>query len=546
MLKHNQVIFALFLLVFLGFFLQYPLQSSLTGDIDAIGNLAMYKQLQSVIDGYFGSGAAGSLCYPVDKVWVYFGADFGIGIIHVIFNYIGFSDLWAHYLFMSLLFAGNAFSLFLLLAYWFKDRQAAVFGALIFCLAQFTLGNLENPNTLVFFPGFLSLYYYFRSLDENYRALRNFIIAAGLGVCLIYLSPYNFLYHCIIWGVFILAKEGRNISKAIVVKYGLTAIAYGIIMLPFIRFYLFHNDLDIDYNYTMTTDITSRLGLAASDYLRCLPNHLYMGDQFVELESWTGRIKAAYIGVGFYILALIGLTKGRLRGTSLIFILIGLIMATGPFIVLSPEHRIFNITWPLYEYLNFGNVFRITSRGFFIALFGLSILATSGFITLKKARMFIPLLVLPLFTLAENISWPMHTYDHQEVVNPDTDLIEYLATRDETEVILSLPSNLFDYEGTHREYVYMYWQYYHGHNTLNCSLGFFPTTRTRVNDLLGEGEVQKDDLRTLIEENDVSAIVFHRDLADGQHQNTLHALQDSEFLKEELNTERSILFRVTE
>src|SRR5688572_29467055 len=143
------LVFAFYYVLMLLFFLQYPLQGSLTGDWDTFANLAMYKQIKLFIESVFLGFDPGSTNFPSKHVWAAFGADFGAGIFHLCFNLLGFNDLWANWLFISLVFASNSFGLYLLARHYIPMQIPRIIVGLLFSFCQFTLGILENPNVLV-------------------------------------------------------------------------------------------------------------------------------------------------------------------------------------------------------------------------------------------------------------------------------------------------------------------------------------------------------------------------------------------------------------
>jgi hypothetical protein len=540
-MKQKWAILSGFFILFLLFFLQYPLQGSLTGNLDTIANLAMYKQLKLYLDGWLTGSEFGTLCYPLENVMVYFGADFGAGIIHVLFNYLGASDLWANWWFISIVFTLNSFACFLLLNLYIKDAPIAFAGSLIFNLSHFTLANLENPNALFFCFFFLSLYYYETYLisgGENQKAL---LKAAFLGCIQIYLSPYLFLFHCIVWFILILFREPHLFQKIFFTKYLKIAILYLIVISPFLYFFVFNSAVEDSQNSIFEKDYTFLFSLNWPDFTRVLPHHLYKDYVVVFDNPFLSKIKAAYLGYAFYITAFWGWIKMKQKWMWFLVALVGVIIAIGPYWVKDMNNMWPFIMYPFYEYGGLGDILRVPSRAFFISVFGFTVMICFALKFIKdKFSKFPYWILLMVFILLENVPLKMEVYDQKAILHPDKDFIQYLKERPNA-VVLSLPSQLGNFLGDRNEYIYMYWQHIHKHSILNGNLAFVPAERLKTDEVAQN--MSSENLQDLIETHDVTTFVYHKDLPQ-QTQYLLDSLKQFPFLTKALENERVVIFEV--
>lgn len=542
-MKEKGLIFLGLFILFLLFFLQFPLQNSLTGNLDVIANLAMYKQMKLHIDSLFMSADIGTICYPIKHPGVYFGADYGIGIIHIFFNYLGFSDLWANWIFISILFSLNSFTLYLFLTLIFKDKKIALIGGILFSFSHFILANLENPNVLFFAFFFLSLYYYKKYLDSGGNQLKLLYIAAFFGCTQIYLAPYIFVLHTIVWFIFIITQEPQLFSKKFFIKYIKIALFYLVIIAPYLYFFIFNDEIDKSRNTIFEQDITFALSLNFGDFVQVLPNHLYLKHKLVYNSPLLSQIKSTFLGVTFYSFALYGLFKSKNKTTWVLLIVAGIIIAIGPYFVLTPHKKWPFVLYPFYEYLSFRDLLRMPLRAYFITLFGLLVLVLYSINFIKQRYKTFPFWVfIPILILIENVPYKMEVYEQQNVLNPDKQYIDYLSQKDKA-IVLNLPSELGLYDGDRNEYIYMYWQYYHQKTILNGNLAFIPDVRIETDNVAKS--ITEEGLKKLIGSHDITTIAFHKDLVhDSTALSGLDSLYNYSFLNKSLESDRTIIFEV--
>jgi hypothetical protein len=540
-MKQKWTILTAFFILFLLFFIQYPLQGSLTGNLDTIANLAMYKQIKLYIDSWFTGNDFGSLCYPLENVIVYFGADFGAGIIHVLFNYLGMSDIWANWMFIAIVFTLNSFALFLLLNLYLKDEKIAFAGSLIFNLSHFTLANLENPNALFFFFFFLSLYFYEVYLSSKGENLKVLFKAAVLGCIQIYLSPYLFLFHCIVWFILILFREPKLFSKIFFIKYIKITLLYLIIISPFLYFFVFNSAIDSSKNSIFEEDYTFLFSLNIPDFTRVLPHHLYKN--YIEIfdNPFLSKIKAAFLGYAFYIIAIYGWIKTRQKWMWLLIAVVGIIIAIGPFLVLDMNNMKPFIMYPFYKYGGMGDILRVPSRAFFITVFAGTIMISFALKSLNEKFQNFPIwMILCIIILLENVPLRMEVYDQKAVLHPEKVFMQYLNNHPES-ITVSVPTQLGNYLGDRNEYIYMYWQHIHKRTILNGNLAFIPEARLKTDATFKD--LNSYTLTDLIRSHDITTIAYHKDLPQ-QNLIQLDSLKSFTFLQKQVENERVAIFEV--
>jgi len=517
---HHKYVFLFFMGFCSLFFLQFPLQHSLVGDIDTIYNLALYHQMKNFVDLHLFGIPTGLLCAPTDmpfqeQAWINFGANYGIGIIHILFNYLGMSDLWAHWLFMSLLFALNCFALFLLLKLLFENTLVCIAVAIIFNFAHFTLGNLDNINSVVFFLSYFALFFYKKytnSLGGNIIT-KYFYWAVCLGAIQIYLSPYNFVIHTLIWVIFIIFYELRHIQWTTVRRFAIGFVIYTAIIFPYLYVFFISDLVSRDYNVYSTENFIHVQSLNFDDLWRVLKNHLYLKSELLLGSPLLSKLRACYLGIVLYILAIIGLFHKKNRALGITLVIVGVIISVGPYVSYQ-NMRLYPsfIMHPFYEMLDLYDKISVPIRFFFIAVLGICILGGNGLMLiykLKKGAFLISIILFGL-VLLENIPLKMEVYDHQFLLNMNKEVKEVLQN-EELQLVYHMPSSLVEMNANYRrEYIYMYWQHFHHQNVVNCFPPFMPGNRKEIdNQLMNFNETN---LLNVIQKNRIDKIVFHKAL----------------------------------
>lgn len=552
----NQSAFLFILFACLLFFLQYPLNHSFTGDRDTFYNLAAFHQIRQYLEALVSGRPDGMIYYPetmsfFKQFWLELGANFGIGIIHVLISYAGLPDLWTHWLFMSILFALNGYCLFLLATALYTSRLSALLVSMFYIFSHFMLANLENINTLVFFASFLSLYWYklyTASMDSDKPAVKMLYGSVAIGTLQIYLSPYNFVIHCLIWVAFIAVYELKKIRLDFWKHYAFGMLIIILLIMPYVWVFFISGMATREMAYYEVRNYIHIQSLNLDDFLRVLPNQLYLKSSIFYDNPFLSKIRAAFPGITMVVLALAGLGVKKLRTLGLGIFLVGLVFAVGPFITVGQLRRMPNIIFPLYEFLDLYDKISVPVRLYFVALLGLVILAVNGFVRIRNlCRLpYVPALLV-LLALAENIPVPMETYDHTFIARGDSVANQLIGNPPEGKLyaVLNLPSSSAE---THlnyrREHIYMYWQSMHGQNILNGSSSFIPERRRKIDEWLSAFD--EDNLRKVIEFGHVDWVLFNISLVQNEIEaDMLDELRRMEYLQEVEDTGNTVVFKVS-
>jgi hypothetical protein len=548
--NRNGFVFLFFLCFCSIFFLQYPIQHSLVGDIDTIYNLALYHQMKNFIDFHLFGVPSGLLCAPSEipfqeQAWINFGANYGIGVVHILFNYFGCSDLWAHWLFMSLLFALNCFALFLFLKLLFDNVWVCIAVSLFFNFAHFTLGNLDNINSVVFFLSYLALYFYLKYANslKSKPLTKYFYWAVCLGAIQIYLSPYNFVIHTLIWVVFIAFFELKKLQWSNIKRFTIGFFIYSAIIFPYLYVFFISDLVSREFNVYSTENFIHVQSLNFDDLWRVLKNHLYLKSELVLESPLLSKLRACYLGVAFYLLAIIGLFRKQNRALGVSLVILGIIISVGPYVSYQ-NIRLYPsfIMHPLYEFLDLYDKISVPIRFFFIAVLGLSILAGNGLILILKHKKGTMLSIFfSLLVLFENIPLKMEVYNHRFLLNMDKEFTHLLKNQD-LQLIYHMPSSLVEMNANYRrEYIYMYWQHFHRQNVVNGFPPFMPGNRKAIDNELVN--FNSNTLKATMERNKINKIIYHKDLAYNNLEKTqLDSLYNFSYLKPIFKTEKLIVF----
>src|SRR5690606_17425460 len=120
------------------------------------------------------------------------GLDFFSGIIWIFYVKVGFSEIWAYWLYITTILSLNSFGLFILSQHFLKNIFLRWSCGLIFSVHYFTYLNIDNPNVLFYFTFFLAIFFFLNFIkNHSVKYLYFAIIAAALQI---YFSPYVFVF----------------------------------------------------------------------------------------------------------------------------------------------------------------------------------------------------------------------------------------------------------------------------------------------------------------------------------------------------------------
>src|SRR5690606_17897530 len=102
------------------------------------------------------------------------------------------------------------------------------------------------------------------------------------------------------------------------------------------------------------------LSMSFNDFFRVLPNHILL-DHTPNFNTLFDQIKSGYIGFSFLFGGLIGLYffKGRTKYLLYFLAMIGFLFSMGPYMINDDKIVSKSILWPIVEYLNLSNIFRL-------------------------------------------------------------------------------------------------------------------------------------------------------------------------------------------
>lgn len=531
--------FLLYALIIGLVFLQWPLYGSLPGDLDTWANLAMFKNMQLQLQHLFGGPVAGAANYPAQHVWALYGLDFFSGIIFLFYAALGFSDLWAYYLYIVTLYALNSYAVFKLCRLYSASGAGVFFAGLFFSLSNFMLGNVDGPNVAFCFPGFMAMYFLLTSISRS-TSDRFAASVFFMGLCLL-LSPVNAVVFAGLWLLVVVFRFKQAMQMALNLKWFLPASVFVVLVAaPFIYYYKILKLGAVNYNQLNNLSYAPFLSLNLDSFWQTLPHNLiFKGTD----TSWPRMVRSAYPALSIALVAVLGLFAGKRKLFPLLLLFGGALIALGPYICL---HN--NIVCPspmllLYRLLPFSTYVRVPLRLYFIALCGLMILFSMGWQILENLKLPAKALLLLVVFMAfvESVPFPLVNYSSVGKLNQAFNNAQLLP-RDGA-VVLNLPSSLF-VQQDQREYIYMYYQTFHHHNILNGSLAYFPPERLRADSLCKQLNSNSAALDSLIDEYHVGVIMFHKDFALASESAEEDILMQSPRLYLSKNTNNKMVFLV--
>ncbi len=408
------------LLGFLGFFLLLLLpiahSGSIFGTVDTLFGPALSNtfldRIRTLVSGQF----TGQSMYPAD-IARYGETGIGSASIFMLFRALGASDVFALYFTQAFLLAMMAFACVLLARQYTESLSSAVFVAFIFSTSNYVWADIDHlPIHFYFFP-LLGAYFIKRAISEDNARL---MLAAGfMGGLQMYFSVQVYIYQTLILAVILLFSI-RNLWKASSWRgIGLFAGTYLLIPIPLFLFYL-NTVLNLGvvdvFSLSQWEEVYS---FQLSDFLRTLPGKL-ITYPFINPSAggWPRVAHSAFVGLATPLLAILAIPRLNKQKLELILIgILGLVFALGRTITVG-ETVIESPLILFYKYIPLAKYLRVELRSYTIALLSLSILAGLGWEKishhlgrLNRKLPSIGLVLITLFISAENISWPLNSYE---------------------------------------------------------------------------------------------------------------------------------------
>ncbi len=545
-------VFCLFLLFFGLLFVQFPLAGSLPGYVDTWLYLALFNDYGNHIGSFFTGEALGHCLYPAGAPYAYLEPSFASAAFFLLFKLLRFDDLWAYYGFLVSIFTLNATAAFVLARQYLKQLVPAIFTALAFAASSFAFGNIENQNTLTYFPAIICVYHFREYLLQ--RNSINLILAMVVGGLQIYFGTYTFIFQSFVLLIIGLVHYREVFLANGWVKVLLALPVYVLLALPYMVMYLSNPELNDFYNPSRgDMSALEALSLNVNDLYRVLPNNLLYGIQHDLPQIFVYNLRSASLGFTFYFLAIMGiLARPSFRWEVVIIALVSFVIALGPYITIDGQLITMPMGW-LYQVTDLGAFMRHSARMFFITSLMLGLFAGYGIMAIA-ARTRMPALLVLLMAggmfIIENIPFPFEKYESSQFIVDGNPYPEVVSS-DSLAVVLDLPSTLnFDnddlgkpFNQFSREYIYMYWQSKHMQHSLNGAVAFFPPQRL-TNANLTEKLPNDDALREVVFSNGVNYIVYHTRLELSGEVSSLDLLNNTEYLERIAITDSYQIFKV--
>lgn len=545
-------VLCLFLLFFGLLFVQFPLAGSLPGYVDTWLYLALFNDYGNHLEAWFTGTSVGHCLYPAAAPYAYLEPSFASSVFFLFFKLLRFDDLWAYYGFLVSIFALNATAAFVLAKQYLKQTLPAVFAALAFAASSFAFGNIENQNTLAYFPAIIAIYH-FRAflLGRNTSNLLWAMVAGGLQI---YFGTYTFIFQSLVLLLVGLVHYKEMFWANAWAKVLMALPIYLLLALPYVITYLLNPELKAFYN--PSRDDLSALqafSLNINDLYRALPNNLLYPVQTDLPQIFVYNLRAAGLGILFYALAMIGfLGKPKFRFEVALVAVVSFVIALGPSVSIYGHTFTMPLGW-LYQITDLGAYVRHPARMFFITILMLGMFSAYGVKVIAayaKVPTAVVLLLASMLFVLENMPFPFEKFSSRQYITAGNHYTA-ISHGDSLAVVLELPSSLnFSHNDLgkpfnqfSREYIYMYWQSKHRQHSLNGAVAFFPPVRLQ-NAALTEKLPSAAALEQLISQNGIDYIVYHPELKLPTEANIEAFLTQSKFLELIQNTKTFKVFKV--
>lgn len=481
---------AAYLVFFLILFAQFPLRGSLPGNTDTwLVGIAIPNTIRSQIGAWLaGADAPGQWLYPEAHPLLHGETALGTGLLFALIRTLLPDDVVAYYLFISLIFAGSSWGLFLLARDGLGDDRAAGLAGFAFGVANYTLANIDSPHTSFWGAAFVALLMLRRWLAG--APARFLYCAAALGGVQVYFSAYVFLFASL-WAGLLVLLRGRHLlrRRGVARPLAVAAAIYVLLSAPFFFIYLAAMD---DAGFVKPVDhplFAASCSLNPADLVRALPGNLIYPEgtpltgrdigalrrEFARLgrdpglfddpetrvimgpvspvsmeAHWPSVRRRAHLGLGLYALAVAGLIGcwragaralasggGSGRATALELGLVGALglgLALGPVLMLW-GHAYPTLLFPLYDVSPAARLFRVPVRAFALTVASVSISAGYGWLWLHRrwtrgpgsrlrSRAWLGLALVVIGL--ENIPFPLPAFAAAPYAAPSRDYVEFL------------------------------------------------------------------------------------------------------------------------
>lgn len=469
--------FLAYVALFLIYFAGCLIHRSTPGNVDVVLYLGLFEGYYNAVIGFISGVDPGMSNFPAGHIWLYSEPSFGSFLIYLPFRVLGLPPVVSYTCFIIVCFSLNAAAVYQVCRTWDQHAAAAFLAGLVFSCANFVFCQIDNQNALVFFPSIFSLYYLLRYFQRhNQKHLLTALLLLGSQL---YFSSYLFYFSLFIWVLIYLSNRHAATWRVAFLSAGMT----GIFILPFWMLYVFKSPIPADQSALLNIELVDRLGLGWRDFVSFHPGNLLYGGSVP--DGAAGGItfqKNAAIGISGFLILLLSVFRTVGRRWVFVMIILGILMALGPFVQLGN----FRIAAP-YQLLllgdNFLCGFKHISRAFILAILGMSIL--SSFVFNSALRPEAPavfrwtvVLVAALYFL-ENVPVRQITASTGQIDQLVSEIRDKVPVAGED--VLYFQPGLEDIYSSKEmrkiEYVYLYIQTRLKVNTANGSGGFIPQDR---------------------------------------------------------------------
>lgn len=534
-------IFLAFVAYFLVLFHQFPANNSLPGNTDTIYNIVIFEDYGNRVLSWFSEEPIGNSLYPHEMMQQYAELYLGHAAIYSVFSLFTANDIFAYYLYISLLFALNGWGAYCLGKYLTNSNSAGILIGFILSSSSFAFSQLELLNGIPYAWYCLSLLFFLKFLHQ--KAYKFAIIAAVLAAIQFYFSNYIFIYLILslVATVFIYQKtyflQTRFYKQMVPLAIlGIVLlIPYGIIAdwgLPIKEAF---NPIDLV--------LIKKFSISINDLWRHLPKHrLYDLTQPQIINETVKNVNFLFPGFGAIFLFIISLFSQRnstVKKLGLWILVIGTLLGLGPFLGIGATFYKMPL-YPLYSLFDLHELIRIPPRAFTLAILGIAIVIGQFVAKRKQSIRYSIVTIFVIIFFLENVPKQFQIHPSKELLS----VPEAMLHLSEAESIVNVgilpssilsdkPYNSMGVSEYSREYIYSYWQTKCKFNMINGMCGYFPENRLSNNELMMRAN-EAGSLHSLIQNNKLDYIIlnynrlFHIDPNDLK---MLDAIKQMDFLQ---------------
>ena len=481
-----------YLALFLFLLAAFPLRGVLPGNHDTLVRIDLARTYLNEVAGFFAGRPPGTAYYPAGHLARYGDPTWGAAALFLAFKLAARSDLWAYYLYLSVLFALNALGACLLAGRYTPSRAAAWYGGLAFSTCAFLWANIDDALYHCYFFPCLSAVLLLRAADR--RSVRTLLLAAVAAGLQAYFSLYVLFYGFLLLAAAAVSEAGRLRAAFRPRDFAWAAAAGLLTASPVLAFGL------ATVASEPLVDVWRRpelFRLRVEDFLTALPGRpLSLSQAFVSVRSsavgldWVAARRNAYLGLTLPVMALGGaLTSRRDKGLMLALGVLGAALALGCPGPLGPglwgglaPACLLERAVPLMRFI------RIPLRAFTLSCLGLALLGALGMESLlldMRRRGWRPgwaaaaFAAVVLTGAGEAVPWPVRSPVEMAYPRiPPAYAAFFEGARGS--VILDLPSLSLVNGGYLNQLVYGLWQTEHRQDILGGFNAYYPSSRIEI------------------------------------------------------------------